>query len=135
MLPACSTCNLSPAICRPSSTARASCSARRGRPEVGWAPMDTRLITVVVMAISLSRIALGAVAVGLDRNDQGLQNRGAFANHRQVGTLDHVAARVEVDRHHLVAGTNALQVLDSPGNPHRHVNPRGDPGTAGADLA
>src|SRR4051794_24495741 len=103
MLPACSTCNLSPAICKPSSTARASCSARRGRPEVGWAPMETKLITFVVMAISLSRIALGAVAVGLDRIDQGLQYRVTFADDREVGPLDHVAARVKVDRHHLVA--------------------------------
>src|SRR5471032_2836577 len=134
MLPACSTCNLSPAICRPNSTARASCSARRGRPEVGWSPMDTKLITGVVMVMSLSRIALGAVTVGLDRSDQGLQNRGALADHRQVGTLDHVAAGVEVDCHHLVAGANALQVLDRPGNAHGHVNPRGDPGATGADL-
>ena len=73
--------------------------------------------------------------MGGDPLDQRLQDRGGFADHRQIGTLDHVAGRVEVDRHHLVAGTDALQVLDRPGNPHGHIDPRRDPDAGRADLA
>ena len=72
--------------------------------------------------------------IAFDARHQRGENLAGIANDGEIGTLDHVASLIEVDGHDLFAALDTLQVLDSAGDTHRHVDSCGYPGTGGADL-